>query len=122
MTIRFPRPCSSLLALALTLTCAGQLGAQITGELDDFWAEVSRTVAEGDFDGYAATYHPDAVVIFGMETQLSGFSLFGVAMDPTSGYATYSLVIQTLVALAVFALWWRWMNRHRPIANRDAAA
>ena len=34
-------------------------------ELDAFWAELSRTVREGDFDGYAALYHPDAVVAFG---------------------------------------------------------
>jgi hypothetical protein len=33
-------------------------------ELDDFWAEVSRTVDEGDFEGYKATYHEDAVVVF----------------------------------------------------------
>lgn len=34
-------------------------------ELDQFWAEVARTVREGDFENYAATYHEDAVVIFG---------------------------------------------------------
>lgn len=33
-------------------------------ELDQFWAEVSRTVKEGDFEGYKATYHEDAVVVF----------------------------------------------------------
>lgn len=33
-------------------------------ELDRFWNEVSRTVREGDFEGYKATYHEDAVVIF----------------------------------------------------------
>lgn len=33
-------------------------------ELDRFWAELSRTVREGDFEGYKATYHKDAVVIF----------------------------------------------------------
>ncbi|MFS4418613.1 hypothetical protein [Maribacter sp. 2307ULW6-5] len=33
-------------------------------ELDTFWAEVSRTVEEGDFEGYGATYHKDAVVVF----------------------------------------------------------
>lgn len=33
-------------------------------ELDRYWAELSRTVREGDFEGYAAAYHPDAVVIF----------------------------------------------------------
>ena len=33
-------------------------------ELNNFWAEVSRTVNEGDFEGYKATYHEDAVVVF----------------------------------------------------------
>lgn len=34
-----------------------------SAELDAFWAEVSRTVAEGDFEGYAATYHRDAILV-----------------------------------------------------------
>lgn len=33
-------------------------------ELNQYWAEISRTVAEGDFEGYAAAYHEDAVVVF----------------------------------------------------------
>ncbi|MFD2822995.1 DUF4440 domain-containing protein [Lacinutrix iliipiscaria] len=33
-------------------------------ELDRYWAELSRTVKEGDFEAYAATYHKDAVVVF----------------------------------------------------------
>ena len=33
-------------------------------ELDKYWEELSRTVIEGDFEGYGAGYHPDAVVIF----------------------------------------------------------
>ena len=33
-------------------------------ELDRFWTELSRTVSEGDFEGYKAAYHSDAVVIF----------------------------------------------------------
>ena len=33
-------------------------------ELDLFWVELSRTVREGDFEGYKATYHDDAVVVF----------------------------------------------------------
>ena len=37
--------------------------AQGTDGLDAFWDEMSRTVAEGDFDGYAALYHPDAVLV-----------------------------------------------------------
>jgi ketosteroid isomerase-like protein len=32
-------------------------------ELDAYWAEVSRTVATGDFDAYSALYHPDAVLV-----------------------------------------------------------
>jgi ketosteroid isomerase-like protein len=36
-----------------------------TPDLDAFWGELSRTVAEGDFQGYAATYHPDAILVSG---------------------------------------------------------
>ncbi|MBL8512504.1 MAG: hypothetical protein JNJ55_00815 [Betaproteobacteria bacterium] len=32
-------------------------------ELDAFWREASRTVREGDFAGYKATYHEDAVLV-----------------------------------------------------------
>ena len=32
-------------------------------ELDAFWDEVARTVREGDFDAYAACYHPDGVLV-----------------------------------------------------------
>ena len=35
-------------------------------ELDAYWNELARTVREGDFDGYSAAYHDDAVVIFAM--------------------------------------------------------
>ena len=54
----------SSLLLLVTFTLAGH-AQTVTDELDAFWAEAARTVAEGDFEGYAATYHPDAVVIFG---------------------------------------------------------
>ena len=40
-----------------------RLVAPVQDQLDAFWAEVSRTVAEGDFEGYAALYHPDAVLV-----------------------------------------------------------
>ena len=56
-------------ARALLLAPGAGLSAQVTAELDALWAEVSRTVQSGDFDGYSATYHPDAVVIFGDSTQ-----------------------------------------------------
>lgn len=34
-------------------------------ELNRFWAEVSRAVAQGDFVAYQATYHVDAVLVAG---------------------------------------------------------
>ncbi|MEQ9265151.1 MAG: DUF4440 domain-containing protein [Balneolaceae bacterium] len=34
--------------------------------VDALWDEISKTVAEGDFEGYAATYHPDAVLVNGI--------------------------------------------------------
>jgi len=39
------------------------VAAQATGELDAYWAEAARTVQEGDFEGYAELYHPDAVLV-----------------------------------------------------------
>mgnify|MGYP000022254818 CR=1 FL=1 len=33
-------------------------------ELNRFWANLSRTIREGDFEGYKATYHKDAVCVF----------------------------------------------------------
>jgi hypothetical protein len=33
-------------------------------ELNQYFAELSRTVREGDFEGYKATYHQDAVCVF----------------------------------------------------------
>jgi hypothetical protein len=33
-------------------------------ELDRYYNEVSRTVREGDFEGYKAAYHKDAVCVF----------------------------------------------------------
>ena len=35
-----------------------------TAELDQYWEALSKTVAEGDFEDYAAAYHPDAVIVF----------------------------------------------------------
>ena len=34
-------------------------------ELDGFWAEISRTVREGDFEGYQATCHSEGVLVSG---------------------------------------------------------
>jgi ketosteroid isomerase-like protein len=63
------------LALVTVLALAGSQAAlgnefQTPADLDAFWSELSRTVAEGDFEGYAATYHEDAVLV----SKLSGTS------------------------------------------------
>lgn len=54
------------LALTLTLSSLTPPAASaqmVTDELDAFWAEVVRTIEEGDFEGYSALYHPDAVLV-----------------------------------------------------------
>jgi len=56
-----------LFAAALLIFSTTTSAQSITEELDAYWAEVSRTVAEGDFDGYSAIYHPDAVLVFAMQ-------------------------------------------------------
>ena len=33
-------------------------------ELDQFWMKLAKTVQEGDFEGYKALYHKDAIVVF----------------------------------------------------------
>ena len=38
---------------------------QRIAELDAYWAEVSRSVKEGDFAGYKATCHPEGVLVAG---------------------------------------------------------
>ncbi len=55
--------CSLRLALFCLLLVPLGVNAQVTDQLDAYWAEVTRTVEEGDFDGYAALYHPDAVLV-----------------------------------------------------------
>lgn len=72
------RLCSTVgAAVAVLLASGAPLAAQVTAELDAFWDEVSRTVESGDFEGYSATYHPDAVVIFGDTTQPISAALAG---------------------------------------------
>ena len=55
----YPRYLFILIGL---LAFTGIVEAQ-THELDAYWAEVSRTVTEGDFEGYAVLYHEDAVLV-----------------------------------------------------------
>ena len=42
-----------------------RLSALREQELDAYWTEVSRAVSEGDYEGYAATCHPEGVLVSG---------------------------------------------------------
>ena len=44
------------------ITFAANQDAKLA-ELDAMWNEVARSVREGDFDGYAATCHPQGVLV-----------------------------------------------------------
>jgi hypothetical protein len=37
--------------------------------LDDYWAEVSRCVKQGDFEAYEATFHEDGILVSGLRNQ-----------------------------------------------------
>ena len=50
-------------AVAALLVLPPTASAQVVTELDAYWTKVARTVVEGDFEGYAALYHPDAVLV-----------------------------------------------------------
>ncbi|MFN5168804.1 MAG: hypothetical protein ACK5DD_04215 [Cyclobacteriaceae bacterium] len=55
---------AATLAVAQTNSSRTLADSARLAELDRYWAEVARTVREGDYDGYAASYHPDAVCVF----------------------------------------------------------
>jgi uncharacterized protein (TIGR02246 family) len=54
------------LLFLLILLFTGFSTTDTPGEPDAYWKEVSRTVAEGDYEGYAALYHADAVLVNGI--------------------------------------------------------
>lgn len=55
----------TLAVAAVALAVPRAAPAQGVAELDAYWGELARTVGEGDFEGYAALYHPDAVLVMG---------------------------------------------------------
>ena len=48
---------------------------KIIFELNAYWKNLSKTVAEGDFEGYKNTYHKDAVIIFASGKNKSSVSI-----------------------------------------------
>ena len=67
--MKTPRSLSGLLKISLFL-CATQIASTAAdkqdarlAQLDAYWAEVSRSVREGDFKGYTATCDPQGVLV-----------------------------------------------------------
>ena len=58
-----------LLGALLSTPPASADDGKRTQELDQFWAEVSRTVKEGDFEGYEATCHEEGVLVSGAKKE-----------------------------------------------------
>jgi len=56
---------AALLLAPLALSQEDPADARLAA-LDAFWAEVSRSVREGDFAAYSATCHPEAVLVSGI--------------------------------------------------------
>jgi hypothetical protein len=52
---------------SLRVTPVEEYHTTLIPELDAYWAEVSRSVREGDFDAYVKTCHPEAVLISGQK-------------------------------------------------------
>jgi hypothetical protein len=55
---------ATTLAIGQTSNTASVADTVRITELNRYFAELSRTVREGDFEGYKATYHKDAVCVF----------------------------------------------------------
>lgn len=66
--------CTAVLVVLLPVSAVAQ---NTVSELDAYWDEVSRTVEEGDFEGYGVLYHADAVLV----TLGSGSQPIGAALD-----------------------------------------
>lgn len=49
-----------LISIALVMFQETEVGTEA------YWGEVSRTVAEGDYEGYSALYHEDAILVNGL--------------------------------------------------------
>ena len=53
----------SLVVAVPLMVWAEPITAQGVDALDAYWSEVSRTVKEGDFEGYSGLYHSEAVLV-----------------------------------------------------------
>ena len=74
-----------LLSLCL-LTYGLQTQETQLNALDSYWKNMSQTVTDGNFDGYAAAYHPDAVVVFATATPKRSVSIAEAMTDWKQGF------------------------------------
>ena len=65
---------ATFVAVLLLAAASAPAPAQVMAELDAYWTELARTVAEGDYEAYAAAYHDDAVLV-----TLTGGSSYPIA-------------------------------------------
>lgn len=52
--------------IPFSIAQSGKGTKEETKELDNYWAEVSRSVREGDFQGYKKTCHEEGVLVTGI--------------------------------------------------------
>ncbi|OKY24784.1 MULTISPECIES: Cif family virulence factor [Thalassotalea] len=52
-----------LLLISVFTHFQAQANTEVEKELAAFWQEAEKTVATGDFDGYSATFHSDAILV-----------------------------------------------------------
>lgn len=103
----------------LTNAIAYVVNATVMGTLAAF-----VTLRTGNLGAAAGLHFGNnaSLALIGVSGTLEGFSLLLVDVAPESGYMTYSILSQTAFMALVFMVWWRWMNRHRPIANDGSSA
>ena len=53
----------------------------------------------------------------GVKGELEGLTLFALVVTPDSGYMTWSFAVVTVLSIAIFLAWWRWMNLNGFDAN-----
>lgn len=76
----------SLLFISINVSAQKDADAQRITELNAYWTELSKTVKEGDFEGYAAMYHPDAIVVFATGKNKSSMPISGALAGWKKGF------------------------------------
>jgi len=54
----------------VTVEARGQKTASVPAGLNEYWAEIKRSVEEGDFKAYSKSFREDAVVVFGESSRV----------------------------------------------------